>query len=49
MIALFRDCMSMYGPNILDEEDEKRWREAFDNSDEDAFTRLLDADTSRAC
>ncbi len=43
VIDLFRDCMNMYGPNILDERDEKRWREAFDNGDEDAFTRLLDA------
>ncbi|XVQ85381.1 hypothetical protein ACQP2K_42415 [Microbispora siamensis] len=43
MIDLFRDCMDMYGPNSLHEEDEKRWRESFDNGDEDAFTRLLDA------
>ncbi|MGI5493615.1 hypothetical protein [Microtetraspora malaysiensis] len=42
VIDLFRDCMNMYGSNTLDEEDEKRWREAFDNGDEDAFTRLLD-------
>lgn len=43
VIDLFRDCMNMYGPNVLDAEDEKRWRAAFDAGDEDAFTRLLDA------
>lgn len=41
VIELFRDCMNGYGYESLSELERRRWQQAFDASDEQAFTRLF--------
>lgn len=41
VIELLRDCMNAYGHDFLSELERKRWQQAFDAGQEDAFTRLF--------
>lgn len=41
VVELFRDCMNGYGYESLSELERRRWQQAFDASDERAFTRLF--------
>lgn len=41
VIDLLRHSLNGYGPNSLDEPDHRRWQQAYDAGDEDAFCHLL--------
>jgi hypothetical protein len=41
VIELFRDCMNGYGHDSLSELERRRWQQAFDAGQEEAFTRLF--------
>ncbi|MGH3621556.1 MAG: hypothetical protein ACRDQ5_07175 [Sciscionella sp.] len=43
VIGLLRDCLSGYGPNMLSGADHDRWRQAYDDGDEDAFCTQMSA------
>jgi hypothetical protein len=41
VVDLLRHCLNGYGPNLLDEPGRKRWEQAFETGDEEAFCRLF--------
>lgn len=41
VVDLLRHCLNGYGPNLLDKPDRKRWEQAFETGDEEAFCRLF--------
>ena len=41
VVDLLRHCLNGYGPNLLDKPNRKRWEQAFETGDEEAFCRLF--------
>jgi hypothetical protein len=44
VVGLLRHCLNGYGPNALEQSDHKRWEQAFQAGDEDAFCHLFGAE-----
>jgi hypothetical protein len=44
VVDLLRHCLNGYGPNTLDKADLKRWEEASEAGDDEAFCRLFGAE-----